>query len=408
MSFCLLPTELVRQIASYLPPSSLFQLLLASDLAYRRVHDILYRDLVLSANLAAHAVNARQLDEIQRHGAVRSQDLAHTRTFNMGTTFSNELLGDVLPKMGGLRALTFDMRVQGTSEDALNAIYSALGTLPRLQSLTITNLPEYHRDRERCIIPFHFIESGHRFDLSRVAPPLSLTHLNICVSDLGIRKHLPLRTSLKVLVLQMPRLDKSCVDAIFELRSLKTLRLIEPKRITPWEIGATTPSFTELEEFGFGERNFETPSQWQPNMLWCYCERETIPHGFMDAIISTNPGIRRLTLLHLTDGILARLVHVEELEVVFSIDHTEMPTFSQTEILRFLERQRGLRRLILPFTGLRLSVPLLRALEGLTECVRISTPCDPDLMDVCEDQRTLELARSLWVFGELFIIFCFS
>jgi hypothetical protein len=299
------------------------------------------------------------------------------------------------------------MRSHGTSSCSIDAIYEALGILAGLQSLTITNLPEYYRDRQFFIIPFDFIESGHRFDLSQVSSPLSLTSLNICVQDLGVVKHPSLITNLRVLVLQMPSLDKQCVDTIFELRSLKSLHLVEPKRITSWEIGAKKPLFTTLEVFGVGERNFEVHSQWQSNLVWYYNQHGTIPHGFMDAILSTNPGIRRLRLLHFTDGILAWLRHVEELEVVSSIDRTGIPTLSQTDILAFLKQQSGLRRLVFPFNGLRLSAPLLRALEKRAEYVRISAPCDSVLVDVCVDQTALEMARKLWVFGDLFIVASF-
>jgi hypothetical protein len=85
----------------------------------------------------------------------------------------------------------------------------------------------------------------------------------------------------------------------------------------------------------------------------------TVPKGFVDAIISSNPRIRRLVLLHLTDSLLSDLQCLEELEVAFPF-----PSFSSSALALFLE-SRPLRRLILPFVDLGLCAGLLSALEKL-------------------------------------------
>jgi hypothetical protein len=144
--------------------------------------------------------------------------------------------------MSYLRSLSLDIR--NADPQTIASLYSTIDTLASLRSLSIFNLPEYLRDRHRLILQFNFAETGHRFDLSRLASLLLLSHLNVCASNLAVQKHPELKTNLQELVLKMPVLDKQMVNTLFQLRSLKILRIVEPKAIPRWALpGDLKPHF---------------------------------------------------------------------------------------------------------------------------------------------------------------------
>jgi len=268
-------------------------------------------------------------------------------------------------------AVTADIR--NITSSTLSLLYVALSTLPRLRHLEVTNLPEYLRHPSLFIIPFNFISSGHTFSLSALKSTLDrLAHLDFYPStSQDLTTHPSLGTSLRELILHMPQLSPEMVSAIFSLQNLTKLRLVEPAGLEEaWALlPSHQPEFTNLKEFGFGSRKDGAWPLKNPH----YYFLDSIPHGFIESILSRNPRLERLGLIHLTQSIISVLPtqSLQELEVAFSFDFTGKPTISVQTLTAVFQSGvfKNLCRCYLPFTGLKLNVPFLKTMAGCSMLV---------------------------------------
>jgi hypothetical protein len=294
-------------------------------------------------------------------------------------------------------------------------IYALLPTFGNLQNLTVTTLAEHIRPPERQLLAFNFINTGMRFCPSRF--PAGLTHLNFYPS---LTSAPPLPSTLTSLILHMPRVSHSLVSAIFSLRHLETLHIVEPLTLPPALSSAPLPppSFHGLKTLALGN-----DTSWPPaNRHHYHCH--TLPPSFLPLILSTNRRLKSLHSSHLSDSMLSLLpAGLRELSALFTFDHTCQQRFSMAVLTGALARCKALRKCWLPFSVVmaegqevryaRIDIPLLRAVvlrcPSLEELKIVDMDSDfrtdrarwekDAAREMCADEATYRLLEGVFTVG---------
>lgn len=338
--------ELILNISVYLTQSELFACLMVSRLFYHVLKPQLYLSIETSSRFGIDVINSK-FPITMFHGTRRL--LISPKTY-----LSIDLFRNTLPHMKSLQILEIDSSI--IEPKIVMAIYKLMPS--KIQSLRIAYRPEYFRDRQRFIIPFAFIGTGHPFDISRINIPLPFLSTLDVPELLNLDSHPELSTCLSVLILNMPLFTKSLVMAIFNLKHLKKLRIIEPKSIEPWDIPSDNclwvPKFTGLTDFHFGGES----GVWPIKSAYYFQTRnsQTLPLGLVELIVASNPNIARLSILQITDNIIKSLIAhsaIEELRIACSVGYTGQITYSPWMLGDFLEQpstKHKLRCLFLPIS----------------------------------------------------------
>ncbi|KAI5855693.1 hypothetical protein BZA05DRAFT_464679 [Tricharina praecox] len=364
MSFQTLPTELLLEIASYLSTESIHNVIQTCKPIHSCLRETLYHDTT------AHS---RQFIAAATQGQIRASDLSHIRQLALSGT-DDAFVTTILPQMSRLRSLTFDgrsMTKDSTIIASIQRVLSTSGASQTLRSFTLTGRPEYYRNRSRLLIPFNFADTGPAFPLSGLTTTLpQLSHLDTYGAH-DLCAHPSLQSTLRTLVLNMPALTAPLVSALFALRQLHTLRIVEPKAISAWTLPATQiPAFTGLREFGFGRAGAGALDR----MLYVeHGALRTLPDGFVEAVVAKNPGLQRVALLSIDDKILAAMPsELRELEVAFSFDADGEASFATDGLAGFLVKKgRALSRLVVCAARVERTAPLMEVLEGMGGGVRL-------------------------------------
>ena len=201
-----------------------------------------------------------------------------------------------------LRHLSID--IGHASDEDIAKFYKYVSCLADLQSLEVNTCPDYLRDAHHFIIPFNFNGTGMEFDLAQVTCPLpKLSKLHIPYAH-GLDHHTKLQFSLTTLILHFPRVSFSLVQALFQLRKLRVLRIYKPKKIEIWQLQCSmVPLFQGFVEFGFGGDLSVWPLD--KHLYIESSEYRSLPIGLVETIVAYNLRIQKASLLYGTDQILS-------------------------------------------------------------------------------------------------------